>query len=133
MPVSNQPIGPFSNPARIGKLDKRTGVARFLKFKRLEIREYLRTLGITELNYEQEQILERICFLHLHIHLADMKALQTPMSDIAARTYAGFVGAIPRLMVRLRAPAQAAADTDDDSDLQQYIANVQAGRQEVAG
>ncbi len=101
--------------------------ARFLKRKRAEILQYLKNIGIHELNYEKEVILERICFLELHIHLADMKALNTPMSDIAARTYSGFASAIPRLMVRLRSTIDGVDEPEADSpDLQQYLAEMQA-------
>lgn len=96
--------------------------ARFLKSKRAEIVAYLETLGITELNYEQKTIIERICYLELHIKLADIKAMQTPFSDIGARTYAGFSTAIPRLMERLRGKVPVASDADDErTELHGYI------------
>lgn len=128
------PISPFSTPARLAKMDGRCWEARFLKTKRKEIIEYLKSLGINELNYEQQQILERICYFELHIKLADMKAMQTPFSDIGARTYAGFSMSINKLMAKLRTAGRdkpSAEDDAEDASLTEYISNLRAERRQA--
>ncbi|MDN3568656.1 hypothetical protein ACFQY5_41330 [Paeniroseomonas aquatica] len=94
-------LGPFSRKTAVNRLDKRTAPARLMKKVRRDLLEHLgnRPLSITE-----SMIVDQICWLHLHVSLANAKASEGgEMSDIFARTYQGWSSSLQKALMRLDA------------------------------
>lgn len=87
-------------------------------------RDLLQHLGNRPLSITESMIVDQICWLHLHVSLANAKASEGgEMSDIFARTYQGWSSSLQKALMRLDATLVPEPDANASADdLQRYIA-----------
>ena len=90
------PIGPYSRPAALAKLDGRTRESRLLESTRKELVAHV---GGSP-SATQRALIERCAMLSLHLALMDEKALTNSgrMTELDSRTYLAWSNTLARTM-----------------------------------